>query len=148
MQPRRALTLIETLAVVLLVGVVTAAVGVGMGRMGDDAAMRAFAARWNELDARARLLAQTTEVGVLRLEFDAERRAVFVHHLGDAILTADVPQEMNIMLFLEGAETTLITFDRAGRTPDYELRLSSAERSMSWHIHGLTGAMQRMEAAP
>ena len=32
-----------------------------------------------------------------------------------------------------------IVFDRTGAGPDYELRLSTDERDLAWHVCGLTG---------
>lgn len=145
---RRALTLIEALAVVVLIGIVTAAVGVGLGQRSADAELRSFAARCNELDARARLLAPTIGKGVLRLEVDAERGIVMVRHEREPILVLEVPHGVRLALLVGEIEHTFVVIDRAGRSPDYELRLGVADQSHRWRIHGLTGAWQRMEDVP
>ena len=138
------LTLIEVLAVIVIVSLVAGVATMGLASTTHDARLRAAAAHWRDLDAKARLFGRT--LGPVVMTLNADRTAVRVHVNGsDELLTKVVlPVGVTGRITAEPG-TDAILFDRLGHTVDYEVRLAEADRTVAWQVHGLTGLIQEPE---
>ncbi len=153
-QSRRGFTLIEMLAVVVLLGLISSVAVVSLARADDAGAFQS--ARWGfaNLNAQTRLAAQSEGCAmVIRSADDGARLAA------DAVPTSregwsasfELPCATTIRLyeargsggrFLDG-----LFIDRTGRSLDAMVQIAGESgRSERWFIHGLTGQLTRLDS--
>lgn len=149
----RAFTLIEMLAVVVLLGLMASVAVVSLVQADDSAALQS--ARWGvaNLDARARLAARTQGCAMLLRGAD-----------GGSVLAAEpsspakggwstafsLPRGTKLQLFsaagISGQPLDALLIDRTGRSADVMFEITSeAGRSERWFLHGLTGPFIRLD---
>lgn len=146
---RRGFTLLELLAVVIILAMVAGAVGVNAGAMNTAAKLRAAAQKWQELDARARQHARSEGAVSIRIDSDnhvirllraaTDEQLAFIELPTDATATAAT---------ISGRPTPHIIMDRTGRSNDYTASLEWNGARMTWTIYGLTGWVKRQEFEP
>ena len=144
-QPRPAMTLIETLAVIVIISMVTGALGMSLSGNSRAAQMRATMARWRDLDAQARIAAQIE--GTVRLEFNQDHRGITLCVVGTG-------EAIGALRFQDGCEGSItkadgesvssINIDARGRSADYTMSLSDVDGQRIGsqriaQVRGLTG---------
>lgn len=137
--PRAAFTLIELLAVIVIVSLTIGLVTISLAATGERAYLRATVAQWRDLDARARAFARS--LGSITMRLDQGSHAVQLHRdqSGELLTTVHLPQDLSATLGSEEPSHTII-FDRLGRSPDYDVKLlAKNNRTIHWHVCGLTG---------
>lgn len=146
---RRALTLIEMLAVVVLLSLVAALGSVGLVSGNEQAQLRASLAAWQDLDATARLLAQTN--GPIQMVLNEGTIAISSTHVGEGFSSVVLPDGYTGHLVVGNHETNAITFDARGHSEDYRVeirRLATELPGSGWEVCGLTGWVVHREASP
>lgn len=138
----RGLTLIELLAVVVIISLVASVSLVSLAAGSDSARLRATASAWRDLDAHARLLAQSQ--GALIMELSADRtsvmlRAIARHDEDDPEKTVHFPDGVTGELVEDASSGNGIRFDRLGRSTTYEATLRGPTDPITWRVNGLTG---------
>jgi len=136
----RALTLIELLAVVVILGLV---LGIGVTNLSAahaEAQLERCASAWRTLDAEARiLLMQRRDRPLLRLKVDEfHRRVVLSAGEVDVFDSIALPEGVEARLLVDGS-TGSVGFDRRGCSPDYVFELRTPDRTRRWNVEGLTG---------
>ena len=132
-------TLLEVLAVVVILSLVASAAMMGLSSANDEAVMRAARSVLQELDAKTRLYSRAGHRVSLRV---GESGAIEVReHGSDRNRIAFTAVSAQIQLTLQEVDSgeTVIQFDRLGRSPDYRVVLQSAAGMERWHVCGLTG---------
>ncbi len=139
-----AFTLIELLAVIAIASLAAAVATVGLASSSDQAHMQAAAARWRDLDAKARAFARC--VGPVVMDLDAEGAVVRVRSAKDRELLSELalPAGTAGRIVVEGSERAL--FDRQGRSADYQVEFGARDNAVRWQVCGLTGWI--METTP
>jgi type II secretory pathway pseudopilin PulG len=153
------LTLIELLAVIVIVATATGVLATGFGARNGDARLRETAASLRDLDARARLLAQTLlrkdaaapgpasgGPHAVTLTLAADGRELWVVASGGMRLASvEIPKgiEARLTLARDGQQAS-IGFDRLGRSPDYECELRGERRALRLRVAGLTGLIREV----
>ncbi len=142
---RSALTLIELLAVVVIISLVASVGLVSLAAGGESDRLRASASAWRDLDAHARLLAQSQ--GALIMELNEDRTSVMLR----AVTNGDQdPRSEKTIHFPDGVTGELVEsnsgdawggiwFDRLGRSSSYEAILNGPADPITWRVNGLTG---------
>lgn len=135
---QHAFTLIEVLAVIVIVSMVAGVATVGLAAASDSARLRAAAAQWRDLDARARLFSRS--LGPVVMSVGYQRNAVTLHSVGsNERLTAVVLPDGVWGQLRVDPPTQSIVFDRLGRSMDYDVEVRTAQRVIHWRVWGLTG---------
>ncbi len=150
---RRGFTLVEMLAVVVLLGMISSVAVVSLNRADEAGALQS--ARWGivNLDAQARLAARAEGAAVLiRLLDGGARAAASVTPASEGGWSAsfDCPRATFIRFFEGdgGQELDGIFIDRTGHSADVTVRISnSSGRSEKWFIRGLTGEINRFNSS-
>ncbi len=133
-----AFTLIELLAVIVIVSLVAGIATIGLASASQSAQLHAAAAEWRDLDGRARLFGRS--LGQVVMSLNSERTAVMLH-------VTDSKELLSEVTLPDGASgqiqtrtpNRMIAFDRLGRSVDYEVQLQAGERVIRWRVYGLTG---------
>ena len=134
----RSFTLIELLAVIVIITLTAGTVSVGLVSANTSAQLQTAVSQWRDLDARARTLSRTLGPIIMRLE--ARRSLVQLSLLGSDERLAEITLPKNVSARLAtDRPTATIIFDRLGRSPDYDVRLTLENRVIAWHVCGLTG---------
>jgi prepilin-type N-terminal cleavage/methylation domain-containing protein len=137
----RAFTLLEVLAVIVLIAVATAAVATGFSGAVGMARLRQSAATMQDLDRKARLAAITE--GAVRLLVDnSEPAQATVWRLGahESLFRATFPPGVAVRLSdASGAPLDGVWFDSRGRSLDYAVTCSLGSAGFGWTVAGLTG---------
>lgn len=138
-------TLIELLAVIAIASLVAAVTTVGLASSSDQARMQAAAAQWRNLDAKARAFARC--VGPVVMDLDTEGALIRVRSAQDRELLSQLalPAGSSGKMDINGSPGTVL-FDRLGRSADYEVELGARDKTVRWHVCGLTGWI--METVP
>lgn len=154
MRPARSnsgLTLIETLAVVVLLGAISSLVLLGLNRRDDNTKLRIAEARMRHLDRTARIFAQTEGGSVIRPASSETKVTTFeviaftdspVDQEGVVLLREALPDGVSGRLSLEtpvGPTRESVAFDRAGRTTDYTFTLQAGDSTWRRLVSGATG---------
>ena len=142
---RPAFTLIELLAVIVIVSLVAGLATVGLASTSKNARLHATAAEWRDLDTRARLFGRSLGPVMMSLDNDRHQIALRVIESNELLSTLDLPGRVTARLHTQ-PPTESIVFDRLGRSVDYESELHTAQRTIRWRICGLSGLIT--EAAP
>ncbi len=142
---RWAFTLIELLAVVVIISLVASVSLVSLAAGSESARLRASTSAWRDLDAHARLLAQSQ--GALIMELSADRTSVMLR----AVTNGDQnPCSEKTIHFPDGVTGEFVEsnsgdarggiwFDRLGRSSSYEAILNGPADPITWRVNGLTG---------
>ena len=142
----RGLTLLELLAVVGLLSLVTSTVGLSMLQTSEQVAFSSLGTWFRDLDERARMFAQQGEE--VRLFLDQDERLVVLQRVsGGAWLShGPIPAGLEILWTAEGVETESLTFTRLGTTFDYRVTVKRNQSQKAWMFSGLTGWMQEVKS--
>ena len=138
---RRAITLIETLVAVALLGLTASILAVALGSAGDTAQVTAAISIIRDLDERARTLSQSAGPATLR----TQHSRIWIEAPDadglDAIAAERWTRPTTAIKLsgLDGAALDAIEFNRLGRSPDYRVDIAGAERMLALRICGLTG---------
>ena len=144
--PRRpaAFTLIELLAVIVIVSLVAGVATMGLAATSDAARLHAAAAQWRDLDAKARLFSRS--LGPVEISLGDDGEEIQLHRLQSEELLSklSLPPGMTGRIHAPGAPPSIVV-DRLGRSIDYEVELRSQERVVAWQVCGLTGLITEAE---
>jgi hypothetical protein len=132
---RRGLTLIELLAITIILGMTTAAIAAVTVRSAVAHSDRRFIARLLELDQYARLRARTGVSITLQVDPD-ERRVALLSDEGAVLRAVSWPDDRHVAFVSDGSTTT-VRIDRAGRSVDYEIIIRGTD--LRAQVNGLTG---------
>ena len=135
MRVNGAFTLVELLGVIVIVSLAMSVVSVRLGAGSDHARLGEAAARWRDLDARARLLARGE--GPVLMLIDERAGSITLRRAGSGEHLAGFLLPRGVVARVEAREP--ITFDRLGRSPDYVAVLTSEAGERRWRVFGLTG---------
>jgi prepilin-type N-terminal cleavage/methylation domain-containing protein len=139
-----AFTLIELLAVIVIVSMVASAVTVGLAATGERTRLHAAAAQWRDLDARGRLLGRSMGPVVMSVVEKGDEVRLRQLPSEDLLSKVSLPKGVTGRIQAAGASRSIV-FDRLGRTIDYEVQLRSSDRVIGWHANGLTGLMTELK---
>lgn len=150
----RAFTLIEMLAVVVLLGLISSVAVVSLVRADDAGSLQS--ARWGfaNLNAQARLAARTEGSAIVISATDNGSRIVANSTSlpeGGWSASFDLPRATFIRFF-DGQGTgsrslDALYVDRAGRSADATIEIvRGSKESERWELCGLTGQFTRLEA--
>ena len=120
----RGFTLLEVLAVVVLLSMVAGTLTVHVGSVSDSARFRAAEARLTDFDARARLFARTEGPVLLTVGDGGHTVTLSQAKTGAALLRVDLGEGTSVALEVEPRQSWVL-IDRLGRSLDYELELTS-----------------------
>lgn len=144
---RKAFTLIELLAVIVIVSLIAAVATVSLASADLNAGLLKAGASLREVDARARLHARTSGKSVfLKLDqehynslmlFDAQQRQLSKVQLHQDV-KVQFMSDVNI-------PRQLINFDRLGRSEDYQVIIESSATAQRISFSGLTGFAQLLQ---
>lgn len=139
-----AFTLIEVLAVIVIISLVVGVATVGLAAASDSARLRAAAAHWRDLDARARLFGRS--LGPVVMSVGDQGNAVTLHSVeSNERLTAVVLPDGVWGRLRVDPRTQSIVFDRLGRSVDYDVEVRTAQRVIQWRVFGLTGLITELK---
>ena len=141
---RSAFTLIEVLAVIVIVSMVAGIATVGLAAASDSAQLRAAAAQWRDLDARARLFSRS--LGPVVMSVDDQSNAVTLHSVGsiERLTAVVLPDGVWGRLRVDPPAQSIV-FDRLGRSVDYDVEVRTAQRVIRWRVFGLTGLITELK---
>lgn len=140
------MTLLELLAVLVVLSLLAAYGASGLARMHEHSDARTVAAALRDLDARGRLAAQSGRVCRLDVASDGLLR-LLLHPTDDVIAEVTLPGRAVVSLHRSSGEaTTTIEFDRTGCSIDYRVVVRRGDHMETWSVSGLTGSM--LEAVP
>ncbi len=134
----RGFTLLEVLAVVVLLSMVAGTLTVHVGSVSDSARFRAAGARILDFDASARLFARSEGPVLLAVGVEGRGLTLSQVHTGEPLLRLDLGESASVVLAVEPRQSWVL-IDRLGRSVDYEIKLTSGERSSHWKIAGVSG---------
>lgn len=137
-------TLLEVLAVVALLSMVTAALTVHLASVSESARFRAAEARLLDLDARARLLARSATTVLLAVADGGRALTLSEVRTGAPLARVDLDEGASVTLEVEPNQSWVL-IDRLGRSVDYELELQSGEQKSRWSIAGGSGWTETVE---
>lgn len=147
----RAFTLIELLAVLVVLGMAVSVAAVGLSSRSDESKLSDAASSIASLDAMARVRARKGSVAELR--FDSSDGTI---SLTDRA-SADAPpidRELPDGIALEvwerpwGAPIDHLIVDARGQSVDYQVRVSKGDESVTLRFAGLTGWHEVIRSAP
>ncbi|GEM_PF-3039546 len=152
-QPHGGFTLVEMLAVVVLLGLTSSVAVVSLSRADEAGAFQS--ARWGfvNLMGQARLAAQS-EGGAVAIQLldDGARLTAQVTPASQRGWAAsfDLPASTSIRFFegttSGGRALDGLLIDRTGRSADVTVQISNASgRSARWFVYGLTGEISRAD---
>jgi prepilin-type N-terminal cleavage/methylation domain-containing protein len=134
----RAFTLIELLAVLVILGVVTA-LGLGGLAAADSTSKRqSLDSALRDLDAKARLIARMR--GAVIFEFDDTQIRVRERNSSETQWILPIPGDAQVLAHsLDGSQVQSILIDAAGRSMDVRITRRWGDLSRHWSLEGLTG---------
>ena len=134
----RGFTLIEVLAVIVILSIVAGVATVGLVSATDSARLAGAISQWRDLDARARLFSRTTGPVVMDLNRDHTIVRLVVVESGERLSRIELPPDVTGH-FRTDRPTDAIVFDRTGGSVDYEVQMHTDDGVVRWHVYGLTG---------
>ena len=131
-------TLVELLAVIVIITLTTGIVTVGLASANTSAQLRGAVAQWRTLDARARTLSRA--LGPVTMRYDEQPQLLQLSRVESDELLAKIqlPKKVHADLVTEHPTDTIV-FDRLGRSLDYDVTATIESHSIAWHVCGLTG---------
>lgn len=144
----RSFTLIETLAVIVVLSLIAGTAIVQLSAVNDGMLIESIASQIRDLDAKARLLSRTGEA--CQLSFNADSHSLILHGSSSAEAIASVhwPQHLRVEMQTDTDVATVIEFDRFGRSIDYTILLATDASVRTWRVAGLAGYFTAQETAP
>jgi prepilin-type N-terminal cleavage/methylation domain-containing protein len=136
-------TLLELLAVLVLVSLVTASLVPSISTVSDRAVKDQLIADLIDLDARARLLAEGHVSSTIRLDPSSDRLQLIVRNPKESLIQ-EVHIPDSVLLGFEKPSDEL-HFDRFGRTFDYAYIIRFDKAFTSIRFNGLTGWHTQIE---
>ena len=134
----RSFTLIELLAVIVIITLTAGTVTVGLVSANTSAQLQAAVSQWRDLDARARTLSRALGPITMRLEAHHGLVQLSLLDSDERLAKITLPWNVSARLAIDRPTDTIV-FDRLGRSPDYDVRLTLEDRVIAWHVCGLTG---------
>lgn len=149
----RGFTLVEMLAVVVLLGLIASVAIVSLVRADDAAAIQSARRGIANLDAQARLGAQTQGSAIVIHTLDDGARLVANSSSsseGGWSASFNLPRKTAIQFFEgQGTENRSLEglyIDRAGRSADVTIEIiSGSGQAQRWFLCGLTGQLARLK---
>ena len=136
---RRGLTLVELMAVMLLIGTAAGVTLTNLGAITEAAQLRQTLGAVRDLDARARLHARTGTPIIMLTTQDGDGILIYDTSAGEAVGQLAVPATWRIHLTDPEGIPTAVYVDAAGRSGDYRVLLSRDRVVESLTCCGLTG---------
>ena len=134
----RSFTLIELLAVIVIITLTAGTVTVGLASANIGAQLQAAVSRWCNLDGRARTLSRA--LGPITMRHEVQRPLVRLSLIDSNERLAEIALPRNVIARLTtDRPTDTVDFDRLGHTPDYDVQIVIDDRVVAWHVCGLTG---------
>lgn len=141
---RHAFTLIETLAVVALIGLAAVVMTPMLVGATDATRLDDASRRFLDLDARARQLARRDSGVELRTQSGSVRLTVGGEREEETVLTWQHGEHIAIeAASVDGESIERVSYDRAGRSQDLDITISVGGMRRSVRIAGLTGWIDR-----
>jgi len=142
------MTLIEVMAVTVLMAMVAAMAMVSLGAADGGARMLSAVARMKDLDFRGRLLARTSGEAA-RLAIDPEHNRIMLRQVGSDTLIADEHLSVTVVFNADHDRAIQsIQFDRFGHSIDYAIVMRREGRTIKLNVRGLTGVIDQAEGSP
>jgi prepilin-type N-terminal cleavage/methylation domain-containing protein len=139
-----AFTLIELLAVIVIVSMVAGTATVGLAATSEWVQLHAAAAQWRDLDARGRLLGRSLGSVVMSLDEGGDEIRLVEVRSDEVLSSVLLPRGVTGRIHAPKASQSVV-FDHLGRTIDYQVELRSNDRVVGWQVHGMTGLMTEDE---
>lgn len=138
---RDAFTLVEMLAVVVLLGLAASLGAVGLASADSHARFERAVAIALDADAQARLLARGGAPVRMVLEPDERGSDILIVKSDSRVRELSLPHGVHVAWIdpESGALLSEIRYDTLGQSPEYLLRASDGDRTQVWRITGLTG---------
>lgn len=137
-----AFTLVELLAVLVVLGMAVSVAAVGLSSRSIEAELSDAVSSIASLDTSARVLGRKGHVTELRYDDTGGRLQLIDRCCDDAIA---IERGLSAKISLEaweqptGTPIRSVVVDRRGQSVDYQVRVSSGELSMALTFAGLTG---------
>lgn len=135
----RGLTLFETMAVIVIIAMVSAVGAIGLSHTSDAARLQATASRFDAFEMRARTLARREGSLIV-----SAGRTLAAYEPGAAEPVLRIVLERASVRISDpetGREVDQITIDGAGRSIDYNAEVRVADLRRTLQIQGLTGLL-------
>ncbi len=139
----RSFTLIELLAVIVIISLTTGIAVVSIATTSESAQLHATVARWRDLDARARIFARSLGPVTMRLKRESQALQLRQDSSGELLAQLHLPEDLGLHLTSEDPSHAIV-FDRLGHSPDYDVKLLTRNRTIHWHVCGLTGCITEL----
>jgi prepilin-type N-terminal cleavage/methylation domain-containing protein len=139
-----AFTLIELLAVIVIVSMVAGTATMGLAATSQWVRLHAAAARWRDLDAHGRLFSRSLGPVVMSLDEGSNEIRLLEVRSGEVLSRVSLPRGVSGRIHAPEASRSVV-FDHLGRTIDYQVELRSNDRAIGWQVHGLTGLITEAE---
>ena len=136
----RSFTLIEVLAVVVVLSLIAAVSVSSLGNVDTGMQVERAGARLRDLDTRARIYARRHEAVRLLLGAAGSGVAVLPLDSEETILSIEWPPELSVTLAPVRTDSEMV-IDRRGCGPDYRVSVTDGRTTLSWSVLGLTGAI-------
>lgn len=139
----RALTLIEMLAVIVIMSLVASVATVGLNAADESSRMAQAGARMLEMDVRARLHARGLGESI-QMAMNAESRSWQLRRSnGEMLNEVSSPRGVWLEIEIGHSPAIAIAFNRHGLSVDYSLIMRTAARVERWNVAGVTGWVER-----
>lgn len=143
-----AFTLIELLAVIIIISLVAGVSSVGLVAGSRQANILAAASDLKNLDAHARIAALTSGTMDLTLKSELDVATLQTREGRVELARVTLPVDCRIELLIDKQPRTVVDFDALGRSADYNLEIGLEEHRIFWAVCGLTGWIVESEASP
>ena len=150
---RRGFTLLEVIAVVVIASTASAVLLTSLVGADRHAATLGAISRWQDMDRRGRMFAQSDRRAMI-LRIDHEERVLSLHptNANDnsaALSKFDLPSRLAIT-FVDGESQPLphVEIDRVGRSIDYTAIFTIESSPIHRHVCGLTGWVVQKDERP
>jgi type II secretory pathway pseudopilin PulG len=141
------MTLIETLAVIVIISLVAGATIVNLSAASARAELRCTMATIRDMDARARLMGRSGNSVVLTPTEQRDGLLLVTERENELLSTVPMPSGVRVRLQIDGGEAA-VQFDAVGRSVDYELLLEQQDSVRILRVCGLTGLIREAEEGP
>ena len=136
-------TLLELLAVLVLISLVTASIIPSISTVSERAVKDQLIADLIALDARARLLAESHASSIIRFDTSSDRLQLIVRNPEELLIQEVHVPESVLLGFKQPLE--ILYFDRFGRTVTYAYIIRIDQSLTSIRFNGLTGWHTQIE---
>ena len=148
---RSGFTLIEVLAVVVLLAVISTLSIAGLSSTSAGASLMRLKAECRNLDAHARLAAQSSgKPMTIQHKQDANLIELLEDTDSERLSIVSWPAALTLRMEIGGVPASTVVLDRLGRSPDYSFIILRDQHESRLDIAGLTGAVSahEMESTP